>query len=121
MDELAREYIISVFETKLMLHGDRPEAVGWTETGQRSRFEAMLDVGDVSNSSILDFGCGKGDFYGFLREKGIPVTYTGIDINGKLIDVAKSKYPDINLLLITLIVNPIQCSTSNLIHLLLHS
>lgn len=94
MDNLAREYIISLFETKLMLHGDRPEAVGWSERGQRLRFKMMLDVGDFRNSRVLDFGCGKGDFYAFLCEKGIPVFYTGVDINRKLIDLAKSKYPD---------------------------
>jgi len=94
MDNLAREYIISLFETKLMLHGDRPEAVGWSQTGQRLRFETLLDVGDFRKTRVLDFGCGKGDFCGFLQEKGIPVTYTGFDINGKLIDLAKSKHPD---------------------------
>ena len=94
MDILAREYIISLFETKLMLHGDRPEAVGWSERGQRLRFETMLDVGDFRNSRVLDFGCGKGDFCGFLRERSIPVTYTGLDINRQFIDLAKSKYPD---------------------------
>lgn len=96
MDTLAKEYVISLFEKKLVLHGDRPEAVGWSQKGQLLRFETMLEAGDFEDSKILDFGCGKGDFYGFLCERGIPVTYTGFDINTKLIDLAKSKYSGVD-------------------------
>jgi len=35
-----------------------------------------------SGKKILDFGCGKGDFYQFLKENDVPVEYTGCDING---------------------------------------
>lgn len=94
MDELAKEYVISFFDTNLMLHGDRPEAVRWTATGQHRHYQAMLDIGDISGRKILDFGCGKGDFYSFLRDKGISADYSGCDINEKLIAMARLKYPD---------------------------
>jgi len=42
---------------------------------------------------VLDFGCGKGDFCGFLKEKGVSTDYCGIDINDALISTAKTKYP----------------------------
>jgi SAM-dependent methyltransferase len=96
MDEISKEYIISVFDRSLMMHGDRSDAVGWSSTGQVLRYQAMLDVGDIRSSNVLDFGCGKGDFYGFLKERGIPVDYSGIDINEKLIRFANQKYPAIN-------------------------
>ncbi|MEN8265260.1 MAG: class I SAM-dependent methyltransferase [Nitrospirota bacterium] len=96
MDELSKEYVISFFERKLMMHGDRADAVGWSEKGQLLRYQEMLHVGDIHNSKVLDFGCGKGDFYRFLNEREIPVTYTGFDINEKLIDLAKKKFPNID-------------------------
>lgn len=94
MDELSKEYVISFFDKSLMLHGDRPEAVRWSSTGQQMRYLSMLDVGDIKGSKILDFGCGKGDFYLFLKNKGIEVKYTGFDINEKLIALAKQKFPN---------------------------
>lgn len=94
MDELSKEYIISFFGKHLMLHGDRPEAVRWTSSGQRRHYEALLDVGDLRGKKILDFGCGKGDLFHFLREKGMSADYTGYDINAKLISLARQKFPD---------------------------
>ena len=96
MDEISKEYVISVFDRKLLQHGDRPEAVGWSSKGQVLRHQSMLDVGNINNSKILDFGCGKGDFYSFLKERGIYVKYTGFDINEKLISLAKEKYPGVD-------------------------
>ncbi|MBI5099794.1 MAG: class I SAM-dependent methyltransferase [Nitrospirae bacterium] len=96
MDEISKEYVISFFDKRLLLHGDRPEAVGWSSKGQILRHQAMLDVGDINNNKILDFGCGKGDFYNFLEDSGIKAKYSGFDINEKLIRLAKKKYPDID-------------------------
>lgn len=96
MDELSKEYVISFFDTNLMLHGDRPEAVRWTAPGQVRHYQAMLDIGDIAGKKVLDFGCGKGDLYQFLKDKGIPVDYTGVDINTKLISMAQKKHQDID-------------------------
>ncbi len=94
MDELSKEYIILFFDSQLSLHGDRPEAVRWTKTGQNLHYQCLLDIGDINGKKILDFGCGKGDFYAFLSSKNIKVDYTGYDINEKLINIAKNKYPE---------------------------
>lgn len=94
MDELSKEYIISFFNSNLSLHGDRSEAVRWTKTGQILHYQCLLDVGDINGKKILDFGCGKGDFYQFLKNKGIEVNYTGYDINKNLIEVAQRKFPE---------------------------
>lgn len=96
MDNLSKEYIISFFNKNLDFFGDKPEAVRWTHEGQIMHYEAMLDIGDISGKRILDFGCGKGDFYGFLRDNNINVHYTGLDINENLIKLAKEKYPNID-------------------------
>ncbi|NTU42347.1 MAG: class I SAM-dependent methyltransferase, partial [Nitrospirales bacterium] len=100
MDELAKEYVIDFFDKSLMLHGDRAEAMRWTSRGQRLHFQAMLDMGEIGGSKILDFGCGKGDFSAFLKERGIDVRYTGCDINRNFISLARRKYPEEEFLLL---------------------
>jgi SAM-dependent methyltransferase len=96
MDELAKEYVISFFDKSLRLHGDRPEAVRWTPPGQIIHYKCMLDIApSIEGSTILDFGCGKGDFYGFLQRNNIHVSYTGVDLNPSLIELAKQKYPGV--------------------------
>ncbi len=94
MDELAKEYVVSFFERTLMLHGDRPEAVRWTAPGQTAHYRALLDIGDLAGAKILDYGCGTGGLYAFLLERGVPVDYAGYDINPKLIEHARNKYPE---------------------------
>ncbi len=95
MEELAKQYVLSFYDRKLRMFGDRPEALGWTSEGQLLRYEALLDIADsIRGKKILDFGCGKGDFYRFLKERSIQVNYTGLDINEKLIGMAQQKHPE---------------------------
>ena len=93
MDDLSREYVITFFERELERHGDRPEALRWTAEGQRRHYEALLDIGDIRGRRILDFGCGKGDLYQYLADRSIPVEYSGVDINARLISCARRKFP----------------------------
>lgn len=96
MDELQKEYVISFFSKSLKLHGDRPEAVRWTPPGQIIHYKCLLDIApSIEGSTVLDFGCGKGDFYGFLKQNNIHVSYTGVDLNPELIAFAKQKYPGV--------------------------
>ncbi len=95
MDLLGKEYTISFYNRSLSMHGDYPEAVNWTPEGQRLRFETMLKIdGEMSGKKVLDYGCGKGDFYQFLKRRNIAVSYSGFDINEMLVSVARKKFPE---------------------------
>ncbi len=95
MDCLAKEYLVSFYSKNLALHGDRPEALRWSPEGQRIRYGVMLDAfPNISGKRVLDYGCGKGDLYGFIKRRGLDVSYTGIDINPELINLAIRKYPE---------------------------
>lgn len=95
MDEFAEEYLISFYNKALQMFGDRPESLRWTAEGQLLHYESLLDISDNMNGrEILDFGCGKGDFYLFLKDRNIQVHYTGFDINENLISLAKKKFPE---------------------------
>jgi SAM-dependent methyltransferase len=95
MDELSKEYVISFYNKTLQMHGDRPEAVRWTSMGQLLHYECLLEIDEsIAGRKILDYGCGKGDFYQFLKDRNISVKYTGFDINEELISLAQQKFPD---------------------------
>ncbi len=95
MDPIAKEYVISFYNQSLSRFGDSPAAVKWTAQGQRLRFESLSRIiGNMSGKKVLDYGCGKGDFYQFLKNKQIQVDYTGFDINANFIKVARNKYPE---------------------------
>ncbi len=95
MDPLGKKELIEFYNRHLKDFGDRPQAVRWTPEGQRRRYETLLAIaGDISGKTVLDFGCGKGDFCGFLKENGVSADYSGIDVNDALISTAKNKYPE---------------------------
>ena len=95
MDPLGKKELLTFYDRHLRDFGDAPQAVRWTPGGQLRRYETFISItGDLSGKSMLDFGCGKGDFYGFLRERGCVPFYCGIDVNANLIALAKIKYPE---------------------------
>jgi ubiquinone/menaquinone biosynthesis C-methylase UbiE len=49
---------------------------------------------ELNGSTVLDYGCGTGDFYRFLKRRGITVKYAGVDINENFIALARKKYPE---------------------------
>ncbi len=95
MESLSKEYVISFFNKNLRMHGDSSQSVRWTPDGQILHYECLLDIKDsIKGKKILDYGCGKGDFYKFLKDRKIPVNYTGFDINENLVAFARQKHPE---------------------------
>ncbi len=74
------------------------KTLGWgTKEQQLKRFEAVL-TGDVSlaKKTIIDIGCGFGDFANFLFQHEIEFnSYTGWDLNPDLINEAKNVWKDV--------------------------
>jgi SAM-dependent methyltransferase len=69
------------YAEKVALHGYDHRGLGFrTRSSQEKRFEALLWLGDFDGRSLLDVGCGFGDFLVYLRDNGIEPRYTGIDI-----------------------------------------
>src|SRR5574337_1744152 len=82
VDSYSREKLLSFYNFHLQKFGDRPEALRWTPQGQLKRYHMLADIADpreLDNSTVLDYGCGTGDFYRFLRRRGIRVQYTGVE------------------------------------------
>lgn len=90
-----KEATIRRYEERLEKYGVSAKALGWRDEEQQyMRFVALAAIGDLNNCSILDVGCGFGDFYDFLKQKGLNVQYTGYDISSKLVEIARQKHPE---------------------------
>jgi SAM-dependent methyltransferase len=96
VDSKDKERLLSLYEGRLEEYGHDVKTVGWGSVeDQYFRFDMLLRGVDCNNKSILDLGCGLGDFVGYLKQKNIKnFTYTGIDLSKKIIEKAKEKYQD---------------------------
>ena len=81
------------YSERLLQHGDDPRTLGWSDTNQQQiRFERVCKYTNPSNHSILDIGCGFGDFAHYLQDRCIhPAIYTGVDINHNLLHIARTR------------------------------
>jgi ubiquinone/menaquinone biosynthesis C-methylase UbiE len=94
---MKKEMSRSITEHYLELYkkfGESPKALGWIKGNQDIRFDVISQIGELKNSSILDVGCGFGDFYGYLKSKKIKFEYHGVDINKKFLEIAKKRNPN---------------------------
>jgi cyclopropane fatty-acyl-phospholipid synthase-like methyltransferase len=97
--EFSQEGIASLrkfYEDALRLYGPLdPRSVHWSEVyTQRVRFEALVQIGSLEGTTILDVGCGVGALYRFLQEQEISCTYTGIDVVPEFIEEVKKNFPE---------------------------
>jgi hypothetical protein len=78
---------------------DEGANIFWSsKSAQEKRFEALLDIGDLTNKEILDIGCGYCDLLEYIKNRGINIKkYTGVDIVPEIVDKAKNMHPDTNI------------------------
>ena len=75
-------------------YGTDPRALDWGGAqSQRLRFTVLAGVGPLRGASVLDVGCGQGDFYAWLTEAGHGVDYHGIDITPGMVEIARGRFP----------------------------
>ena len=54
------------YNARLIKHGCSPKTLGWSGKKQQiKRFEKFNSILNFQNKSILDIGCGFGDFYSY--------------------------------------------------------
>lgn len=63
-----------------------------TRASQRRRFEALAELGDFDGASILDVGCGFGDFLEFLAARGVRCRYLGLDACEPMIERCRGRF-----------------------------
>jgi len=80
-------------------YGISAQGVHWnSKYTQYKRFEILTQYikKDISNSTIVDIGCGFGEYYKYLKNNHkLPQQYIGIDCESFMIDIAKKRFPQI--------------------------
>lgn len=77
--------------------GNNIRSIGWgSKKYQFLRFKILTRNVNLNKKTILDFGCGFGDLYIFLKKKFKYFTYSGYDINNCFVLNNKKKFPKIN-------------------------
>jgi len=75
-------------------YGVTAEGVAWDSAQtQKRRFSAILScLGEIKNDTLVDAGCGFGDFYIYLKEKNrLPKAYTGLDLCAPMVKEARTR------------------------------
>lgn len=68
-------------------------AVGWSEDGQRDRFDAVLEaLAPEPGERLLDFGCGTGALVRLLDHR---VGYVGVDWAAGMLERARRDHPGV--------------------------
>lgn len=85
------------YRNRIEEKGATPEGLFWdSEESMRTRFDAALDLATFEDAAVLDVGCGFGDFYGHLLDRGVePASYHGIDVSDVVLDEAKTRHGDL--------------------------
>ena len=98
---MVKDEIVKDFFNKLVeKHGYSPKSLAYSgEKSQKIKFNIVTEVGIEDNCSVLDVGCGFGDYFNYLKQRGIKnVKYCGIDISNKIVDFAKEKNSSVNVI-----------------------
>jgi ubiquinone/menaquinone biosynthesis C-methylase UbiE len=89
-----KERIIHRYDQRLKTYGATIQALAsGSDERRRIRFDVLTEFGIQPGDSILDLGCGFGDYLSYLHQRKLDVKYTGVDINEKIIEIAKERFP----------------------------
>ena len=98
IDQEQRQRIIASQRDAWQRFGFHPNALFWSNKEiQELRFQVLLQAGIQAGDTLLDVGCGFGDFAAWLEGQGRAVDYTGLDLSAELLAEGHKRYPDIKL------------------------
>ena len=79
----------------LSKYGESHLSTGWgSKASQSRRFEVLSEIGLSPHDTILDVGCGLGEFNFWLIQNEHKVQYSGIDVTDSMIKRAQEKFPN---------------------------
>jgi 2-polyprenyl-3-methyl-5-hydroxy-6-metoxy-1,4-benzoquinol methylase len=84
------------YEKSIRRYGISAQGVHWnSDFTQYKRFQILTDFikKDIKNSSIIDAGCGFGEYYNYLFDNKLkPKSYLGIDCEEQMINLASKRF-----------------------------
>jgi len=95
MKKEQRKRIVDRHRDSLKRHGYHPNALYWSSREiQEIRFSVLAGIGIQSGDSVLDVGCGFGDFKDWFESQSGKLDYTGIDLSPDLLGEGEKRHPD---------------------------
>ncbi len=81
------------YTSAISMYGTSPKGVNWTsQQTQELRFDVLLSLLPNTIDSLVDAGCGFGDFYLYMKKKKrLPSNYLGIDSLVQMQSIASHK------------------------------
>jgi SAM-dependent methyltransferase len=67
------------------------------ESSLAIRYRVLSEVSDLTDKRVLEVGCGFGDLGAHLVNRYAGVSYCGIDVSGRMIEVGRSVHPTLDL------------------------
>ena len=94
MNPFSEDKLITYFNNRVSTYGPSTESCEWNSVySQTKRYQIICQNINPAAHSIIDVGCGTGDFFHYLKYNNINLNYTGIDISAKMIIAAQKAYP----------------------------
>ena len=102
--------IENFFNEKTQQNGYSIKSLDWgSKRTQQIRFHIFSEIASLENKSVLDVGCGFGDFFDFLTTTlGLNIEYTGVDISSKVVAQAKERNPQLNIIKLDILSQEVQ-------------
>lgn len=93
MKKEQRKRIVDRHRDSLKRYGYHPNALYWSSREiQELRFKVLAGIGVEPGDSLLDVGCGFGDFKGWFTKQHGALNYTGIDLSPELLVEAGKRH-----------------------------
>jgi SAM-dependent methyltransferase len=93
--------LVKHYEDCFRKHGDNHKGVDWPDKeGAEQRYRIMLDVLRLDITppyfipSFLDYGCGLGHMYEYIKRERILCGYMGYDLSEVFVEECRKKFPE---------------------------
>ena len=87
-------HIKRLYGESFRTHGDSPASLLTPKGRNELRFRAIDSFITRPGIRVLDYGCGLGYLYQYLRNAGHDIAYTGVDILSDFVYACRKKHPD---------------------------
>ena len=87
------DHIKKLYKSSYSLHGDSPSSLLTPKGRNDLRFRAIDQFIKKKPVRILDYGCGLGYLFDYLKNKDKEFEYIGVDLLPEFVEACKLKYP----------------------------